>query len=256
MPEQSTPVDHLKMPDLVLFRTELAVSRPSVADQVFDLLHAQVQTTALPPGTKLSEAEVARQLNVSRQPVRDAFFRLAQLGFLVIRPQRSTTVSLISSHAILKARFLRSAIEVEVIRRACTALTPDDLAGLEAILTAQQAAIDAGDTSRFHRLDYTFHRTICDGLGLDFAWDVIRDYKAHTDRIRLLSLSFAAQTAWSDHRDILDALHSRNTVRAEAAMRLHLDRIIAILDRVRSENHDWFANDEQSVSFARSSFIR
>ena len=70
--------------------------RPSVTDQVFDELQRQVMTLELAPGTRISEVEVAKTLDVSRQPVRDAFYRLSKLGFLVIRPQRATTVSLIS----------------------------------------------------------------------------------------------------------------------------------------------------------------
>ena len=42
------------------------VVRASIADQVFDVLHQQVLSLALPPGTKMSEAEIAKQLNVSR----------------------------------------------------------------------------------------------------------------------------------------------------------------------------------------------
>ena len=63
------------------------VGRPSVADHVFDELRREILTLELAPGTKLSEVEVATQMGVSRQPVRDAFYRLSKLGFLLIRPQ-------------------------------------------------------------------------------------------------------------------------------------------------------------------------
>jgi DNA-binding GntR family transcriptional regulator len=77
------------------------LNRPSVADTVFDELHSQILLLELPPGTKMSEVEVAKALGVSRQPVRDAFYRLSKLGFLSIRPQRATLVSQISSTAVL-----------------------------------------------------------------------------------------------------------------------------------------------------------
>ncbi|WP_236939972.1 GntR family transcriptional regulator [Falsihalocynthiibacter arcticus] len=53
-------------------------------------------TLKLAPCTKVSETDVAQKMSVSRQPVREAFKRLAMLGFLSIRPQSSTKVSLIS----------------------------------------------------------------------------------------------------------------------------------------------------------------
>ena len=93
-----------------------AVRAPTAADRVFEVLYEQVVTLALPPGTRLSEVEVAQAAGVSRQPVRDAFWRLSQLGFLTIRPQRSTEVSAISERAVLQARFVRTALEVETVR--------------------------------------------------------------------------------------------------------------------------------------------
>lgn len=56
-------------------------ARMSVSDVVFEHLRQQVLGLSLPPGTKLSEVEVAKQMGVSRQPVRDAFYRLSKLSF-------------------------------------------------------------------------------------------------------------------------------------------------------------------------------
>ena len=65
------------------------LNRPSVADQVFAELHRQVLSLELPPGARISEVDIAKALGVSRQPVRDAFYRMSKMGFLVIRPQRT-----------------------------------------------------------------------------------------------------------------------------------------------------------------------
>lgn len=217
--------------------------RKNVSDQVFDVLHAQVQSLDLPPGSKLSEADVSTQMGVSRQPVRDAFYRLSKLGFLVVKPQRATTVSQISAHAVFKARFIRTAIEVETIRRACERLSDEDFTALEHMSDEQQAAVDADDRMLFHRRDDAFHKSICERAGLAFTWDVIRENKAHTDRVRFLSLAFASQTALDDHRAILNAVRARDADRAAAAVRLHLSRIEGIIERLRTENHEWFADE-------------
>ena len=97
--------------------TPLSTLAPRTAtDQIFDVLYSAVISLQLPPGTKVSEAELAKQLDVSRQPVRDAFFRLSKLGFLSIRPQRATQVTRISEKAVLDAAFVRTAIEAECLR--------------------------------------------------------------------------------------------------------------------------------------------
>ena len=62
--------------------------RRTTADVVFEQLHREIASLTLLPGTKLSEAEVARRFGVSRQPVREAFSRLGNLELLLVRPQK------------------------------------------------------------------------------------------------------------------------------------------------------------------------
>ena len=64
----------------------------STADVVFERLHADIVSLAILPGAKISEADIARRFGVSRQPVRDAFSKLANLGLLLIQPQKATEV--------------------------------------------------------------------------------------------------------------------------------------------------------------------
>ena len=218
------------------------IPRPSVADQVFEVLQRKILSLDLAPGMKLSEAEVAARMGVSRQPVRDAFYRLSQLGFLHIRPQRATTVSLISEAAILQARFIRTALETETCRTACLTLTPGDIAALDALIADQRAAHKAQDRARFHALDDQFHREICIRSGAGFAWDLIQDSKAHMDRVRMLSLTFASPQVLADHRAILDAIAAGDHATATAAMREHLGRIATLVDQLKKTNHSWFAD--------------
>ncbi len=234
------------MEPLNLSRIE-PVRPPSVTEQVFTSLYNDVVTLALPPGTKVSEAEVARQLGVSRQPVRDAFWRLSQLGFLVVRPQRATTVSQISRNAVLQARFIRTAIEIETARVAARRLNEPQFEELEENLARQAVAVRERDRLAFHGLDDEFHRRICEMVGLDFAWKLIRDTKAQMDRVRYLSLPTDAGLVLGEHRAILDALRARDADAAVDRIRDHLSRIEAIIARLRVENPDVFADEPDPV---------
>lgn len=219
------------------------IQRPSIADSVFDELHRQILRLELPPGTKLSEFDVARALGVSRQPVRDAFYRLSKLGFLTIRPQRATTVSAISERAVLQARFIRMAIELETARVACGKLTEADFLAMEAILAQQGRAIALRDPAAFHDLDDQFHRELCERAGVGFAWETAREMKSHMDRVRYLSLSFASERAFEEHKDILAAIRARDPDRAAQMVRLHLSRILDQIVRIRAENAAYFADE-------------
>lgn len=220
-----------------------AAARPSVADQVFDELQRRVLTLELAPGTRISEVDVSKSLGVSRQPVRDAFYRLSKLGYLLIQPQRATTVSLISPAAVQRARFVRTALEVETVATAATALGEADLAALAEILDRQKQAVEDADRAGFHQLDDRFHAEICARAGLAFIWDMVAENKGHIDRVRMLSLSFASRRAYEDHLRIFEAMTARDPARAAGDMRAHLLRIEAVIDRIRDEHRDWFADD-------------
>ncbi|WP_290740414.1 GntR family transcriptional regulator [Amaricoccus sp.] len=218
------------------FRSIDALRGPTATDLVFDELYRRIVELDLPPGTRLSEQDVARSVGVSRQPVRDAFYRLSQLGLIQIQPQRATTVSLVSEEAVLQARFVRTALETETVRGAALRWTEADRATLEANLAAQGRAVETGDRIGFHDLDDAFHQAICAASGHAFVWTLIRENKAHMDRVRWLSLPTGARLAYEDHLRIFDALVDHDGERAAAHMRSHLSRIIDTLATIRQEN--------------------
>lgn len=213
---------------------------PTVADTVFEELHQQILSLDLAPGTRISEVEVAKAFGVSRQPIRDAFFRLSQLGFLLIRPQRATVISKISETAVLKAKFIRTALEIACMRAAIEVITDTQIDDLERLLKEQQAAVKADKRQLFHKLDDAFHRRICEISRHDYVWTLIREQKAHMDRVRFLSLASGAQTALDDHIAIMNALRDRDAGAAEGLLTEHLGRIETILGHIRSENASYF----------------
>lgn len=220
-----------------------APRQPTTTDRIFEELYDRIITLDLPPGARMSEADVSRALGVSRQPVRDAFWRLSKLGFLTVRPQRATTVSPISETAVRQAQFIRGALEAETVRMAVGRLTEADLDALAEVLDAQAEAVEARAKERFHGLDDRFHREICERAGLGFAWTLVRENKAHMDRARYLSLSFGLETALAEHRVILEALRARDEAAAIAAMRVHLGRILIDLPRIRADNGRYFGDE-------------
>ena len=231
------------MPNSALKKALEPIARASVTDAIFDELHRQIVALELPPGTKMSEADVAEIMGVSRQPVRDAFYRLSVLGFLTIRPQRATVVSAISEKAVMQARFIRAAIEAETVRVACERLTSDDIRVLDRVLEDQARAVEARDAQRFHDLDDQFHREICVRSGHGYAWDIIRENKSHMDRVRLLSLSFASTDAYSDHLRVAEAIRKRDPALAMAEMHRHLIRIKTQIRRIRTEHEPYFEGE-------------
>lgn len=216
----------------------------TATDQIFKTLYDAVVYLRLPPGTNISETDIARQLDVSRQPVRDAFFRLSKLGFVSIRPQRATLITRISERAVLDAAFIRTAIEIECLRAGMGA---DRTAGVDRLrdtLDRQRATIDAPDPALFHGFDEEFHAALCDLAGQPGAWALIQEQKAHMDRVRYLSLSSERRrSVLAEHAAIVDALARGDGAAAEAHLRAHLGDIRNVLPRIRDANPAYFEAD-------------
>jgi DNA-binding GntR family transcriptional regulator len=218
----------------------LEVTEETMAMRVVGALRDDIVTMALKPGDVISESDIAGRYGVSRQPVREAFIRLAQQGLLLIRPKRATVVKKISPEGVRQSRFIRESIEVEIIRR--LASRPGDAqAVLDELIAEQEAASAAKDSRRFHTLDELFHRTLARLAGVEYAWQLIDDHKMQLDRVRYLTLgTSSSRVAIDEHKIITAAVGRGDPAAAEAAMRAHLARAEVLLSQTISDHPDYF----------------
>ncbi len=202
-----------------------------VARRVFYELKSAIVAMGLPPGRALSEAEIAARMGVSRQPVREAFIKLSEAGLVRIRPQRGTFVVKISTKQVTDARFVREAVEVAVVRKACDVMTADTLAALRENLAQQRAVVTEGSPANFLALDEAFHRGLALGVDCEYAWRVVEEVKAQMDRVRYLSIPQTTPLSRlvEQHAAILDAIEAHNQAAADAAVRAHLSEILTSL---------------------------
>lgn len=211
-----------------------------VGPQLVRLLRQAIIVNMLPPGARISESEIALSHGVSRQPVREAFIRLAEEGLLEIRPQRGTFVRKINLGAVLDARFVREAIEADVVKLCANAPPPGLVGELRDQLSAQRR-LGGGDPAGFIMLDDRFHRSLAEAAGRPNAWAVIDGTKSHLDRVRQLTQSqLAVDHLIAQHEAIVDAIAARDVVGAEAAMRRHLKMILSDLPAIRAACPQFF----------------
>ncbi len=216
----------------------------TIGMRVFEALRLAIVQLLVRPGNLLSEAEVAKQLGVSRQPVREAFIKLAEVGLVEIRPQRGTFVVLISRREVENARFIREAIEVAIVRKACEVVSPTDIDALRNIVVRQKAAYESDDRPSFFRLDEALHQTLARSVDCEQAWRLLENLKAQMDRVRYLSLPLATpiETLITQHEAIVEAVAEGTPDLAEARMREHLSEILKSLPKIASEHSEMFVD--------------
>ncbi len=223
-----------KLHNVSLKRLAPAIRQPTIGNRVFATLRQSIVQQEIFPGHLLSEAEVAKQMGVSRQPVREAFIKLAETGLVEVRPQRGTYVTLISEQEVENARFIREVVEVAIARRVAVAITDSDIADLQLLIEEQSAVGAARDYSQFLALDEKFHVRISEVVDCAYAWRMLENLKAQIDRVRFLTLPDrpTAQKVIHQHQAIVDAFSTRSPDLAEAAMRQHMKEIINSLPSI------------------------
>jgi len=216
----------------------------TIGKRVFDLLRQAIIQLQLPPGNPLSEADVAKQIGTSRQPVREAFIKLADIGLVKVRPQRGTFVTLISATDVEKARFIREAIEVAIVRKVALNVQDKDIADLEKLIEQQKKVNASKDYPQFLQLGEEFHVRISEIADFTCAWRVLENPKSQIDRVRYLSLPSKARAdmAISQHQAIVDALVTHSPDVAGTAMAKHLGGIINSLASIVASHPDLFAD--------------
>jgi len=203
------------------------LSEESKASRVYHELRRRIRELTLPPGAPLRKEDLAIELGVSRAPVSEAIARLAEEALVDVFPQHGSFVAPIRGGDVRESLFIRTALEVEAIRRVTERADPLLLGQLEANLKEQAAALHTGDLAHFHDLDEALHAAIFAALDCPRALRTLETVRAPLDRPRRLALpeEGRARATYLEHVRLVEAIRSGDAEFAGAAMRVHLSMV-------------------------------
>jgi DNA-binding GntR family transcriptional regulator len=210
----------------VLRLDDVALDRKlPLRDQIYDVIRGRIIIGQLRPGQAVNEIDIAKQLGVSRTPVREAVKRISDEGLIDVFAQNGTYITEISRDALKEAYIIRSALELESVRRAAGKMTPEHEEALEDNIAMHEMAITRRRYADAIRLDDQFHRYIAEINGFSMLWRVVDISKAQMDRGRYLSIPRpgSGDITIEQHKAIVAALHDRKPAAAVKAMRSHLN---------------------------------
>ena len=222
---------------------ELNISEP-VNQQVYRTLRRAIITCQVLPGILLSEKDISTQFNVSRQPVREAFIKLAEAGLVKILPQRGTFVTKISIKKVIDGQFIREAVECAIIKRAAQEISDADLLLLEKNLKEQIDANKRKDIRYFLEKDDEFHQILMNVVDCPMAWETVENIKAMMDRVRYLTLEDISppEDLVKQHEKIVIALKKHDPEMAALALHEHLSTILKTIKLVSQQHNEWFVD--------------
>lgn len=207
-----------------------AISRSVLAEQVKDRLLQDILSGRYPPHSRIVETRVAREVGTSQAPVREALRGLEALGLIEILPFRGARVRRPGLQELLEAYAVRFELESLGARLGIPRMTGEDLAELEALHEAMQAAAGIGDRHEVAVHDAAFHARLLALAGnrtLERVWRSLEPFSR--TYITLVSPGADAQWTADLHPRIVAAVRSRDPEAVVAALKHHFDEASAHL---------------------------
>jgi DNA-binding GntR family transcriptional regulator len=188
-----------------------------------ELIREAIVDGRLAPGQRLKEEELARELGISRTPVREALLMLQAEGLVEAVPNRGAVVCSHDAEDLEDMYQLRALLEGHAARRAATNITDETVAGLWASCDRFEALAD-GDVKELVKENLVFHNAILEASGSKRVAQLVaklielplvyRSYIWYSPDQRRISLHY--------HRQIARALEARDGERAELVMKEHV----------------------------------
>ena len=195
-----------------------------LSDQVSTLLVRELIFGRLQPGQRINEAELARQLGISRNPIREAIRRLEERGLLVAVPRKGTFVRTFLHSDIDEIFSFRVVVERFAMEQALPQMTDADIDRIAGFVDAMVAAANANDEIALVENDLAFHLEICRLSKNRQTLHAFTNIQAEVQMlITMAERQFESQMAAAvDHWPVVEALRTRNPEKAMDAISDHI----------------------------------
>ncbi len=218
------------------------LERPAPLRQaVYDVLVEMIITRELQPGEHLVEHELAAQLGVSRQPVREALQRMQSEGWVDLRPALGAFVHIPTDDEADQLLAVRTLLEAESARLAALGATPEHVEHLWELQRTGEAALAAGDQEGLVAANAALHAYLVVMSGNKVLADLIGSVDRRVRWYYLPIATARGKAAWDEHAELIEAISRRSADRAGDLMRRHTERTREMYHEGRQETAEGVA---------------
>lgn len=199
-----------------------AGGRDGSVEHLHQLLQDMAVTYKFKPGERLNESVLSEQLGVSRTPLREALNRLAAEGFLDFEPGRGFFCRPLDPKQVLDLYGLREALERAAVRSAVDNASEQDLDELDDFLQKTGVAYDEHIGSELLRIDEYFHESLTALSGNQEILRCLKNVNARIRFVRWVDMDDQKTMIQKEHRQIIEAIKSRDKEVALERMSAHI----------------------------------
>ena len=198
---------------------------------VLEAIREAIKNGTLQPRERLMEIQLADDLGVSRTPVREALRKLEQEGFIVMVPRKGAYVSDLSMKDVADVFEIRAALEGLAGALAAERITDEELELMERVLVEKGEAINQNDIDKLVEADTKFHEAMYMASRNERLSTIISNLREQIQRFRLTSLSVPGrrEDSLKEHRQLLEAIQSRDIQVARQLAQEHIENAETVL---------------------------
>jgi len=197
--------------------------------KVYRILKAEIIEGSLKPGTKLLENNIAKQLGISRTPIREALRELAAEGFVKMNPNQGVVVSNASVEDVQEVLQIRGVLEGLAARLATKMINEEEIKELEKYQKRMEYYTNKDDVLAFSEMDTEFHELILNICGNNRLIQIRKNLsdQAHRYQIRSLSVPGRLKYSLKEHQGVVEALKRKDAEQADRLSQKHIENVLA-----------------------------
>jgi DNA-binding GntR family transcriptional regulator len=220
----------------------------SAVDRVHGELRRMAMTFHFLPGERLNEAILARELGVSRTPLREALNRLSSEGFLTFSANNGFFRKTIDVKEIFDLYEFRRCLELAAVRLSVERATDEQIAEIAAFVAESALEVQGRTVDDFVALDEQFHEMLIKLTGNLEMLDALRKINARIQFVRWLDMTERRPETQAQHKYIVAALRKRDCGQAEHLISEHIaHRLDQIVEKVERSYGRIFVRNQRSV---------
>ena len=196
-------------------RVPVGLRHQPLREAVLDEIRRRIINGTYPPGHRLLEEEVASDLDVSRNPVREALQVLGMEAFVEIEPRRGARVTIFTTERAERIFELRQPLEGLVARLAARRRSDAQLRAMHDVVPEGLATAEAGRLGELPELNTRFHSLLAGAADNEFLEDTMNRLSHLIEWIYAVRIQERSALSWYEHAQIVEAIERRDEADAE-----------------------------------------
>ncbi|MBW1730799.1 MAG: GntR family transcriptional regulator [Deltaproteobacteria bacterium] len=212
---------------MIIKYPKLVIKNPtSLREKVYRVVREHILNGKIPDGSRIIESRLAKEIGVSRTPVREALHMLEMEGLLEPIPRVGYTVRRIDWDEVEEICEIRKANEVLAGKWAIDKITHKQITTLEQNIRLSEEILRTGKLKAIVDLDAEFHEIIVKASGSPRLIELCQLLRRHMLRYRIeaMYLPEAVSRTIEGHRRILQCIKNKDKKGVESAIEAHLDQ--------------------------------